>query len=101
MLDKSWKAYARYDLSYLGYEVLIKMEDSVVLPVEMTLERKEAGVLLEPSLRLDENLAQQLLNALWEVGLRPRNGESSLAHVEAMRYHLEDMRKLVFDLPKK
>ena len=40
--------------------------------------------------------AQSLFDALWKVGFRPHNGESSQAHVEALKYHLEDMRKLVF-----
>ncbi len=40
--------------------------------------------------------AQSLFDALWSVGFRPHKGEASSAHVEALKYHLEDMRKLVF-----
>lgn len=43
-----------------------------------------------------DDAGQSLFNALWEVGYRPHNGEASGAHVEALKYHLEDMRKLVF-----
>lgn len=40
---------------------------------------------------------QSLFQALWDVGFRPHNGESSVAHVQAMKDHLEDMRRLVFE----
>src|SRR5260221_5427078 len=40
--------------------------------------------------------AQSLFDALWRVGFRPNKGEASAAHVEALKYHLEDMRKLAF-----
>lgn len=39
---------------------------------------------------------QSLFDALWRAGYRPHNGESSVAHVGAMKAHLEDMRTLVF-----
>lgn len=40
--------------------------------------------------------AQSLFDALWQAGFRPNNGESSVAHVNAVNRHLEDMRTLVF-----
>lgn len=45
--------------------------------------------------------AQSLFDALWRVGFRPNKGESSAAHVEALKYHLEDMRALVFKVAAK
>lgn len=50
------------------------------------------------SLPMELNAAQSLFDALWSAGLRPNKGEASAAHVEALKYHLEDMRKLVFQL---
>lgn len=47
-------------------------------------------------LPMTDNAGQSLFDALWAVGYRPNKGEASAAHVEAMKYHLEDMRKLVF-----
>lgn len=52
-----------------------------------------------PTLRLSQDEAQQLLNGLWHAGFRPRDGAGSLAHVDAQKAHLEDMRRLVFDPP--
>jgi hypothetical protein len=45
---------------------------------------------------LSSEAGQSLFDALWKCGYRPNKGESSLAHVDALKYHLEDMRKLVF-----
>lgn len=45
---------------------------------------------------LENDGAQAILQALWNAGYRPNNGESTKAHVDALKYHLEDMRKLVF-----
>lgn len=45
---------------------------------------------------MDREAVQGLFDALYAIGLRPHKGEASSAHVEAMKYHLEDMRKLVF-----
>ncbi len=47
-------------------------------------------------LPLMDNAGQSLFDALWSAGYRPNKGESSVAHVEALKYHLEDMRKLAF-----
>lgn len=50
----------------------------------------------EPTFRLEQPAAQLLFNHLWRCGFRPKDGTGNSGHVEAMRYHLEDMRKLVF-----
>lgn len=38
--------------------------------------------------------AQSLFQALWDVGFRPNEGESSGAHVAALEAHLADMRMI-------
>jgi hypothetical protein len=47
---------------------------------------------------MPSEIAQSLFDALWHAGFRPNKGEASIAHVEAMREHLQDMRMLVFNL---
>lgn len=51
-------------------------------------------------MHLRDDEAQNLMDALWNVGIRPAQGSGTGAHVEAMKYHLEDMRRLVFDKMK-
>lgn len=50
----------------------------------------------EPTFRLKQSEAQQLINELWREGFRPKDGSGAVAHVESMQGHLDDMRKLAF-----
>lgn len=71
---------------------------SVAKPVVIELDEValSEGRIIDPSMRIDTENAQGIFQQLWDRGYRPKNGESSMAHVEAMKYHLEDMRKLAF-----
>ena len=62
------------------------------------LERVEVipGAVVDAAFKLDTDEAQQLMNELWRVGIRPKNGEGSNAQVNALKAHLDDMRRLVF-----
>ena len=55
----------------------------------------------EPTISLDmqpiENTAQVLMDDLWSCGIRPTEGAGSAGSLKATEYHLEDMRKLVFE----
>lgn len=51
-------------------------------------------------LRLRSREAQSLMDALFAAGLRPSEASITDATVKAMAYHLEDMRKLVFERKK-
>ena len=56
-----------------------------------------AGAILATEVpMLDKYTAQMLLQALWDEGLRPNQGEGSAGHVKALQDHLADMRKLAF-----
>lgn len=61
------------------------------------VERKDFGDYPNPLLTLDENQAQQLMDALWAGGLRPTEGHGSAGQIGAVERHLEDMRKIVFE----
>jgi len=52
----------------------------------------------EPTVRLRFDEAQQLMDSLWNCGLRPTEGSGSAGSLAATQKHLEDMRKLTFDL---
>lgn len=67
----------------------------VAKPIECETARDNQ--VMDPTLELDFRVAQALLDALWSVGLRPNNGEGANAQVTAIKAHLEDMRKLVFE----
>lgn len=68
------------------------------ITAEYTVKPVEPGTMVEgPTLRITEAEAQQIMDGLWRIGIRPRDGAGSLAHVDAQKAHLEDMRRLVFD----
>ena len=47
---------------------------------------------------LEEVEAQSLIDALWQVGVRPSNGEGSTGKLAATENHLDDMRAMVAQL---
>lgn len=55
------------------------------------------GSYREPTFRLDATTAQQLMDDLWQCGLRPSEGSGSAGALAATQRHLDDMRKIAFE----
>lgn len=55
------------------------------------------GLTFEPTTVLGMAAAQQLMDGLWQCGLRPSEGTGSAGALAATQKHLEDMRTLVFN----
>ncbi len=55
----------------------------------------------EPTFELSQDVAQQLMDELWNCGLRPTEGTGGAGSLAAVNRHLEDMRTLVFKTAKK
>lgn len=70
----------------------------VAKPLEM-VEREEFTY-SEPTARLQKEEAQELMDSLWQCGLRPSEGSGSAGALAATQKHLEDMRALVFETGK-
>lgn len=70
--------------------------DSVAAPV--TMVKREPGSLVEPMLRLEIQAAQQLMDELWQCGLRPTEGTGSAGSLKATENHLADMKRIAFTL---
>jgi hypothetical protein len=68
----------------------------VAEPQQFTLKEHQRGDYCPPTLEIDAGAAQSLIDALWECGLRPTEAKYPQEHVNALRGHLEDMRRLVF-----
>lgn len=66
----------------------------VAAPLELSEYKR--GALIQPTARLSRSAMQGLFNELWRAGFRPADGTGNSGHVEALKYHLEDMRRLVF-----
>jgi hypothetical protein len=64
----------------------------------MVFEEREEGMVVPDSdgLVLNDENAQQLMDALWNIGVRPTEGNGSAGSLAATIRHLEDMRSIVF-----
>jgi len=64
----------------------------------VTMEYNEdVAQIIEPTFKMRYEEAQQLMDDLWQCGLRPSEGTGSAGALVATQKHLEDMRKLVFE----
>jgi hypothetical protein len=65
-------------------------------PMEFVEHDIHSGEGTPPSIQLDYEQAQELLDTLWENGLRPTEERSSVGAVAAIEKHLDDMRTIAF-----
>jgi len=102
------KVKIEYDHAIAGMSLWIYDEDAdgritIVEPINLTLRKEyEPGVIApEPTIRFGRSDGNDFLNglcnALVEAGFKPDEIKSHNKETEAIKYHLEDMRKLVFD----
>lgn len=45
-----------------------------------------------------KNFLQAMMDQAWEIGLRPKGLKDQTGELAAVRYHLEDMRRLALDV---
>ncbi len=71
--------------------------DAVAEPLTLrTITNQEVGMSHQPTLQLNPTQAQELIDTLWDCGVRPTEGSGSAGALAATQRHLEDMRVLVF-----
>ncbi len=94
------KWHAQYNIARGGYELMgFEERDGrrMVMRGEITVTDYEPGSYIsEPTLTFTEDEAQQIMNELWNTGLRPKNGAGAVAHTESLQAHLEDLRTVAF-----
>lgn len=83
-----------YELAFFSKQ---GKQSFVASPLE--LKEYKQGTLIQPTARLSRGAMQGLFNELWRAGFRPADGTGNASTVDALHYHLEDMRKLVFMTP--
>lgn len=90
--------FCQYNARWLKYEIHLRsLRDGVHRfgRVEEMVQ-VEQGDVVDPLVRLDQDEAQQLMDALWEAGLRPVGAAGSAGQLSAVESHLADMQKIVF-----
>lgn len=67
-----------------------------VIAKQLEFVKCAEGVMIEPFVKLEIQEAQQLIDELWQCGLRPSEGTGSAGSLRATEIHLKDMRKIAF-----
>jgi hypothetical protein len=94
--DYDW-ASRLIEVRLIHYQGLGGRTVTVGAPVEM--RQYDEAQRVPPTLELRPEAAQQLMDALWQCGLRPTEGTGSAGALAATQKHLDDMRALVFKSP--
>lgn len=101
------KVHIEHDASLRGTAIYLYGEDNkgrfVIEPVTLVARHYSEGEMLgSPTFvfgsRDGEEFLQALSQALVRIGFKPDELKQSNEQVVAIKYHLEDMRKLVFNI---
>lgn len=106
-MREGWNVVLRYDEEIMGVNIwfIHKQggQETVVNPLNLTLTTNlTPGIVLpQPTIRIDRTQARQFLEGLAtglaDAGFRPDELKAKDSELEAIRYHLEDMRTLAMD----
>lgn len=70
---------------------------AVADPVTLRVLTEEQEVTVNsPTLQMDRDSGQRLMDELWNIGIRPTEGSGSAGQMAAVQEHLKDLRALVF-----
>jgi len=89
-IEKPWTCSGEYKL-FLTKEGKVMLQDG-------TWAEHEPGCLAPAGagIRLPEGSLQKIIDALIDFGVVPTKYKETTKEVSAIKYHLEDMRKIVF-----
>ena len=109
MIDSKFKVVVNQKPGAFGVDIYIMQIDkfgkhiSVAQPIEFVFKevKKEDEFKIKPTIELGRFFADDFLKA-WveaakEKGLKPEEDYIMQGKLEATKYHLEDMRKIVFE----
>lgn len=109
----NWKFYHRYEVASDAFTLYMRHEDhngrrSLVMPLQMEVITPNSPFKGLPTMgpppgewSAEANPAEDIrgflqaaLEMAWELGIRPKGFTDKTDEIAAVRYHLEDMRKL-------
>ena len=109
MLGRKYIIKVRHNPMTEGLGIYFGMEDSqgfkVAKPVKLEYEKIDEGALdVKPTLiipsYLGSDFLKTLLSAIENQGIKPESTSKTEGLLEATKYHLEDMRNIVFNKEK-
>lgn len=92
------KFFVHKNYAYDGYDVYIRRKEhdtaNVYIASNIVFTSMNMAAVRNPAITLTEADAFNLMNELWNAGIRPAGAQGSIGQLAAVQYHLEDMRKL-------
>lgn len=90
--------FSRTEWSFMGHiEVrIIDLEKHDYISRMEVVHVEDGACNIPPLFTIDQDQAQQIMDSLWDCGIRPSEGTGSAGALAAVQRHLEDMRALVF-----
>ena len=82
-------------LDTIGITILQRRDNGVSSVVSVEWRDLEEGQMYPYSWSIPLRCAQELMDDLWNCGIRPSEGTGSAGSLAATQAHLKDMRKLV------
>lgn len=101
MIENGFKVYAQRAPWSGGVELAFtesRGDGRKFQAAPMEMREFKPGEMIAAPLPLSHTEAQFLMDELWNCGLRPSEGSGSAGALAATQKHLDDMRKLVFDM---
>ena len=97
-MNNTFKFYVNRNIASDSFDLYLKRttESGSSMGINIMFTKLEPGLLTSPILKLREEEAQELLEELWGAGFRPKE-VGTAGQLSAVQYHLENMRKLVFN----
>ena len=97
MMNIKFRITERPDFIGFGYDIrLLDIENhQYVSGMEITQTRESEQIPVLFTMEKEDLIG--LMNELWNLGIRPSNGSGDANAFEAVKYHLEDMRRIVFN----
>ena len=98
------KEIAIHDGGFSGkYEIAIfsEQDGKPTVSVPVTMKDQSEGEMVDPLDSFTKDEIQEFFNRLWSMGFRPKDGTGNSGHIEALKYHLEDMRELALNRQEK
>lgn len=98
-MNENWLINAQREIwsDAVAFRLGYKRDDLLFVMTPATMEAVEPGEITQPAFRLPFDAAQRLMDELWQAGCRPSQAIASAGQIESVKYHLEDMRRLVFE----
>lgn len=97
-MEERWQISAQREIwsNEIAIRIGLRSPNGFDVALPVTMVGVTPGEIVQPTIRLPFEAAQTMMDELWQAGCRPSQGVGSVGQLESTKYHLEDMRRLVF-----